>query len=153
MSEVDELREKLAAIEHERWADWQKWLHSKLYLANDAPDYTIDKADIDRWQRQIDTPYSELSDKEKASDMEQVDRYWPLIEALIKVKQQEAVLNAITEIWMTKSEGLFDGPDLFVKRKPIEDAVIKLVGYEAYKAMTEAATAASLKGDKNAPAE
>lgn len=23
-----DLLDKLAAIEHERWADWQKWMHS-----------------------------------------------------------------------------------------------------------------------------
>lgn len=72
----DELREKLAAIEHERWADWQKWCHKVLRENNPSPE----QGDIlERWDRQIETPYSELSDKEKASDMEQADRYWHLI--------------------------------------------------------------------------
>lgn len=71
----EELREQLAAIEHERWADWQKYCHTKLTpIDEDALEH------YKRWERQIKTPYSKLSDKEKASDMKQVDRYWPLIE-------------------------------------------------------------------------
>lgn len=75
----EELREKLAAIEHERWADWQKWCHQVL-RENMGANADLEKI-LERWDRQIATPYSELSDQEKASDMEQVDRYWHLIEA------------------------------------------------------------------------
>jgi hypothetical protein len=34
---------------------------------------------VERWQKQIETPYSELTDKEKESDREQVRKYVPLI--------------------------------------------------------------------------
>ena len=34
---------------------------------------------LKRWDRQIAKPYSKLSKKEKASDREQVDRYFPLV--------------------------------------------------------------------------
>src|SRR4051794_39110284 len=84
------LKEKLAAIEHERWADWQEWCHE--VLRNNLPVEAIPAVEkiLERWDKQIATPYSELSDKEKASDMEQVDRYWPLIEAYIASKLAEA---------------------------------------------------------------
>ena len=75
-----ELREKLASIEHERWADWQRWMHKKARVT-DQGHLIIDREDVERWERQIATPYSDLSEKEKASDMEQVDRYWQLITA------------------------------------------------------------------------
>lgn len=90
----EELREKLAAIEHERWADWQKWMHKVLRDAHDpSPEY----GDImERWDRQIETPYSELSDKEKASDMEQVDRYWHLIEEYVAFRES-ALLSRVRE--------------------------------------------------------
>lgn len=86
------LKEKLAAIEHERWADWQKWMHKRMKPHDDPMrgEMCMDEEDYERWERQIKTPYAELSDEEKASDMEQVDRYWPLITALIEQKQIEA---------------------------------------------------------------
>jgi hypothetical protein len=80
-SDDEGLREELAAIEHERWADWQKWCHKVLRENNPSPEI----GDVlERWDRQIETPYSELSEKEKDSDREQVDRYWPLISQKIR---------------------------------------------------------------------
>ncbi len=77
-TDEQELREQLAAIEHERWADWQKYCHRVLRDNNPSPE----QGDIlERWDRQIETPYAELSEAEKQSDREQVDRYWHLIQA------------------------------------------------------------------------
>jgi hypothetical protein len=76
--EFAELFEKLADIEHQRWADWQKYCHSKGVITPTG-DLLIGKEFVERWERQIATPYSELSEKEKESDREQVMRYWHLI--------------------------------------------------------------------------
>lgn len=83
---TDELREQLAAIEHERWSDWQNYVH-KVYLEGNFKEFML------RWQKQIATPYAELSDQEKASDMEQVDRYWNLIEEYISNREKLARLE------------------------------------------------------------
>lgn len=73
----NELIEKLADIEHQRWADWQEWCHKVLRENNPSPEI----GDVlERWDRQIETPYRELSELEKQSDRDQVKRYWPLIE-------------------------------------------------------------------------
>ena len=72
------LREELASIEHERWADWQSYVHGKC-KKNDDGSLTIPAAEVERWERQIKTDYADLSDEEKESDREQVDRYWYLI--------------------------------------------------------------------------
>ena len=80
-----ELREKLAAIEHERWADWQRYIHSVSDMK--ASSLNIPMGYASRWDRQINTPYSELSEREKQSDREQVDRYWHLVK---EYAQQEA---------------------------------------------------------------
>lgn len=83
----DELREKLAAIEHERWADWQKYCNQKVRQV--VPIEHLKEVEdllLTHWERQIATPYERLSDKEKASDMEQVDRYWPLMDQYITDK-------------------------------------------------------------------
>ena len=89
--ELRELKEKLAAIEHERWADWQSWVHSKCKEFEDEGGEYVGFPDelYKRWERQIATPYEQLSDQEKASDMEQVDRYWPLILNLLEGEKQK----------------------------------------------------------------
>jgi hypothetical protein len=61
--QVDELREKLASIEHERWADWQRWVHA-VY---ENPTRPFEEA-IKNWKRQIDTSYSELSDSREGGE-------------------------------------------------------------------------------------
>lgn len=72
--ELAVLVETLAAIEHERWAHWQSYLHRQ---GDAKPDGSImlRSDQVREWNRQISTPYSDLSDHEKDSDREQVWRY------------------------------------------------------------------------------
>ena len=78
---MDELFEKLAAIEHERWSDWQRYLHSKCIqvILNGREALVIPGELQEQWERQIATPYADLTEKEKESDRVQVRRYWDLI--------------------------------------------------------------------------
>lgn len=79
------LVERLAAVEHERWSHWQRYLHSKCVPQGNDGALLIPANFVKRWQKQIDTPYSELTDEEKESDREQVRKYLPLIvDALCK---------------------------------------------------------------------
>jgi len=55
----DNLLEKLAELEHEQWTHWTEYMLSNLTKEN-----------IRRWKKQVKTPYSELSEKEKESDRE-----------------------------------------------------------------------------------
>lgn len=71
---VLELIEPLAAIEHERWAHWQRYLHSKCTFNADGS-LTIPAELVSKWARQMETPYGRLSSKEKNSDKEQVLNY------------------------------------------------------------------------------
>src|SRR5262249_54948353 len=73
------LVEGLAAIEHERWAHWQRYMHDKC--ARQADGSLIIPADlVSQWERQLATGYDDLTEPEKESDREQVRRYLPLIE-------------------------------------------------------------------------
>lgn len=96
-TDINTLKEKLAAIEHERWADWQSWVH-ELDINRDFRDYPCEmviRADVkERWKRLIATPYSKLSEKEKNSDREQVDRYWSLVETYIKQAIAQEINNS-----------------------------------------------------------
>jgi hypothetical protein len=75
--QLDTLREKLADIEHQRWADWQKWCNAVIREHIDSPKAT--EARLKLWDKQIATPYKDLTEQEKDSDREQVDRYLPLL--------------------------------------------------------------------------
>ena len=60
---MDKIREGLAALEHEQWAHWTKYM---LYNSTDE--------NMIRWLKQVKIPYSELSEKEKDSDREWADK-------------------------------------------------------------------------------
>ena len=74
----DVLYEKLAAIEHARWSGWQRYVHNLCDRHEDGS-LTIPAHIVAHWERQMNTQYAELSAREKQSDREQVNRYWPLI--------------------------------------------------------------------------
>lgn len=78
MPDEKALLEQLAAIEHERWAHWQRFMHGKGERKSDGS--LVLPADlIAKWERLIETPYAQLTDKERESDREQVRRYLPVV--------------------------------------------------------------------------
>lgn len=81
MAALDELLEALASIEHDRWSHWQRYVHSKCIPQGDGGDLLIPGDLVRRWEKQIATSYSELTEEEKESDREQVRKYLPLIVA------------------------------------------------------------------------
>ncbi|MFF3657341.1 hypothetical protein [Streptomyces olivochromogenes] len=76
--------EELASVEHERWSHWQRYLHSQCVRDNDDGSLIIPAVLVQRWEQQMNTPYSELSEKEKESDREQVRRYLPIIAGMFE---------------------------------------------------------------------
>ncbi|HNV40347.1 MAG TPA: hypothetical protein PKK62_00010 [Ornithinibacter sp.] len=76
--ESDDLLEELAAIEHERWSHWQRYLHEQCVPGPDGS-LTIPAKQARRWSTQMNAPYNQLSDEERESDREQVRRYLPII--------------------------------------------------------------------------
>lgn len=72
------LTERLAAIEHERWSHWQRYMHNNCISQPDGS--LLVPADlVARWEKQMTTKYEELNDNEKESDREQVRKYLPLL--------------------------------------------------------------------------
>lgn len=74
-----DLLEQLAAIEHERWCHWQRYMHEKAHR-NDDGSLTLPATLVSRWERLMYTPYSMLTDEERESDREQVRRYLPILQ-------------------------------------------------------------------------
>ena len=79
---LESLIEELAAIEHERWSHWQRYVHEKGTRQSDGS-LVIPAGLVERWERQMETPYAKLSQKEKESDREQVRKYLPTIKKAI----------------------------------------------------------------------
>lgn len=75
-----------ANLEHDRWARWQKYMFSKGYIFStqdsnppELGSFVLRPEFVDRWFRQVDTPYSKLSESEKESDRKETRNYLPLI--------------------------------------------------------------------------
>jgi len=70
--------EDLAAVQHEIWAHWMKYLFEVSDLnADGSVNIPADK--VRRWKQQILTEYKDLSPKEKESDLEQGKKVMSLI--------------------------------------------------------------------------
>jgi len=79
VEEIKNSIEVLADIEHTRWSKWQNYLHQKLDFSTGK--YVLSESDFEHWNRQIHTPYPELSEAEKESDREEARNS---IDAIIK---------------------------------------------------------------------
>ncbi len=77
-----ELRERLASVQHEIWAHWMRYLFYKC-VKNEDGSATIPAPLVERWQRQMSTPYSALTDQERESDRHQADKVLAVIPAPI----------------------------------------------------------------------
>jgi len=66
--------EKLAEQSHISWSGWMKYLFEKS-INNDDGTITIPKLSVDRWKRQMNTLYHELSEQEKESDRVEARAY------------------------------------------------------------------------------
>jgi hypothetical protein len=86
MIKLSELLEKLASIEHERWAHWQRYLHSQCTPVGNDGALLIPSDLVHRWEAEMRTPYSELTEEQKESDRQQVRRYLPVIAEVLGEK-------------------------------------------------------------------
>ena len=92
MAETDltAIREALADYAHRSWTGWMEYLFSRTMrpIPGSAP--MIPERWAERWQRQMDTPYAELSEAEQDSDRKEADRMLaimePILDALVKAE-------------------------------------------------------------------
>jgi len=67
--------EALAALFHEAWVGWMRYLRSKSTThthgtadGGSTTGWLIPQECVERWERQMETPYAELPETEKESD-------------------------------------------------------------------------------------
>ena len=75
---TENICENLAALAHEQWSGWMEYVFNKSQDNVDGT-VTLPKWAVDRWKRQIDTPYHMLSEEEKNSDRQEAKRVIALI--------------------------------------------------------------------------
>jgi len=104
----EEFIEKGADLEHQRWARWQKYVHS-LCVKNPDGSLTISKDRVEHWEKEIAAPYSELTEELKEYDRKETRNYLPLItqsrirelrclREMIKNEDKKTLINKIDEI-------------------------------------------------------
>lgn len=80
--QYNKLREELAEYAHDAWSGWMRYLFEKS-TKNDDGTVTIPSWAVERWTRQMNTPYDELPEEEKESDRAEADR---MLEIVMKRK-------------------------------------------------------------------
>lgn len=121
--QATEFRELLADVQHDIWSHWMKYMFSQGSFTthmsfNDKPDsitWTMPSDKVERWQRQMETDYFDLTEKERESDREQADKVTAVLENVVSV-MVEKLLDKLYEApgfsdWWgnlrnTKQEGL-----------------------------------------------
>lgn len=79
------LREKAAAYAHEAWAGWMRYLftqgHGLTAITQEGPQpsWVMRPEAYARWLRQMNTPYADLPENEKASDRQEADKILALL--------------------------------------------------------------------------
>ena len=67
-------REILAELAHAQWSGWMEYLFSKG-THNEDGTWTMPAWAVERWKRQTETPYADLSFDEKESDRKEADKF------------------------------------------------------------------------------
>jgi hypothetical protein len=106
------LVEALAEIQHNIWASWMDWLFKpecgNLALNNE---FVINAAKVERWKRQLETSYVDLSPEEQVSDQRVVREHMGYVLDLMKrakaseMSKQEWIARALQgDIEMSKAK-------------------------------------------------
>ena len=66
------MREEIAAVQHTIWSHWMKYLFSVSDTDSGCETIPVDEAN--RWKRQVNIPYSELTEKKKKFSRDQADK-------------------------------------------------------------------------------
>ena len=77
LGHIDNL-EHMSAAEHAKWASWQKHVFNKCEKMEDGS-MVIPAIWVERWGRQIETSYMDLSENEKQSDRDVVLKYFAVL--------------------------------------------------------------------------
>jgi hypothetical protein len=78
------VREELAAYAHEAWSGWMEYLFDNSEIDAGGA-VTIPPSFVERWMRQMSTPYDQLPEGEKESDRAEADKMLAIMQVAIDV--------------------------------------------------------------------
>lgn len=132
----EELREKLAAIEHERWSNWQRYLHGLCVEQPESKNLVIVRTMREHWERQMNTHYDKLTEAEKDSNRKEVDKYLPLLKDLLESQkaEYEDEISASKLLWKRLNEWQKEWrAENYKERELISQDAIKLIEWKIEK--------------------
>jgi len=91
----EDIIEKLADNEHNRWSNWQKYVHSKC-IKNEDGSLTIPKQYVEHWEHEINTKYKDLPENIKESDRKEVRQVLKILDyenIIARYKEYEKQLD------------------------------------------------------------
>ena len=68
----EEILEVLANNTHQAWSSWMEWVFTNS-VSNEDGTVTISKESVDKWKRQIETGYEDLTIEEQNSDIKEAN--------------------------------------------------------------------------------
>lgn len=77
-TDQDILREQLAALAHEQWCGWMRYMFGRSSERIDGT-VIIPRGLVERWTRQMETAYADLPEDEKKSDRTEADKVLALL--------------------------------------------------------------------------
>lgn len=102
---IDSLREKFAAQAHEAWSGWMRHLFEKC-AHNTNGTSTVPVWAVENWERQMETPYADLSEEEKESDRKEADEYLAIYDAY--AEGMASHVQAAREVAICSGKSLID---------------------------------------------
>jgi len=82
---TNELRERVAAVQHAIWSHWMKYMFAQGMTQDGS--WVMPQENVERWQRQMNTPYSKLSERERESDRAQADKVMAVMKKTKKTRE------------------------------------------------------------------
>lgn len=67
-------KKKMAEIQHDIWSHWMRFMFS-CGTFDENGDWVMPKQKAERWQRQMNTKYQDLSEKEQQSDVDVIEEF------------------------------------------------------------------------------
>lgn len=133
-------REQLAALAHKQWAGWMRYMFTRGDHRSNG-DWLVPWEWVQRWQRQMNTPYEHLSSGEQESDRKEADRVLALVEDL--------VITARASVRIIEERHYGRMPAEVEKAICALKAV--LVGYHGNQSLSEASGSAQSEAQKEEP--